>query len=59
MASISPKVVASTIGSALAIILCAILRGVGVNVDEVVQGAIVVVLTFLLGYLRIDPARNP
>lgn len=56
--SLSPKVLASTVGAALAIIVCAILRGVGVSIDETVQGAIVIVLTFLLGYLRVDPARQ-
>ena len=58
MSNISPKVYASSVGAALATIICAILAAVGYQPDTVLQGAITIVIVFLLGYLRIDPARN-
>ena len=57
MNSISPKVAASSIGAALATIICAILAGVGYQPDVILQGAITVVIVFALGYLRVDPLR--
>ena len=58
MSNISPKVYAASVGAALATIICAILAVVGYQADTVLQGAITIVIVFLLGYLRIDPARN-
>ena len=58
MSNISPKVYAASVGAALATIICAILTAVGYQPDTVLQGAITIVIVFLLGYLRIDPARN-
>jgi hypothetical protein len=58
MSNISPKVYAASLGAALATIICAILAAVGYQPDTVLQGAITIVIVFLLGYLRIDPARN-
>jgi hypothetical protein len=58
MSNISPKVYAASVGAALATIICAILAAVGYQPDTVLQGAITIVIVFLLGYLRIDPARN-
>ena len=58
MSNISPKVYAASLGAALATIICAILAAVGYQPDTVLQGAITIVFVFLLGYLRIDPARN-
>ena len=58
MSNISPKVYAASLGAALATIICAILAAVGYQPDTVLQGAVTIVIVFLLGYLRIDPARN-
>jgi len=58
MSNISPKVYAASVGAALATIICAILAAVGYQPDTVLQGAITIVIVFLLGYLRIDPSRN-
>jgi multisubunit Na+/H+ antiporter MnhB subunit len=58
MNSISPKVAASSIGAAIATIVCAILVGFGYQPDVILQGAITIVIVFVLGYLRMDPARN-
>ena len=58
MSNISPKVYAASVGAALATIICAILAAIGYQPDTVLQGAITIVIVFLLGYLRIDPARN-
>ena len=58
MSNISPKVYAASVGAALATIICAILAAVGYQPDTVLQGAITIVIVFLLGYLRIDPARD-
>ena len=58
MSNISPKVYAASVGAALATIICAILAAVGYQPDTMLQGAITIVIVFLLGYLRIDPARN-
>ena len=58
MSNISPKVYAASVGAAIATIICAILAAIGYQPDTVLQGAITIVIVFLLGYLRIDPARN-
>jgi len=55
--TISPKVVAATLAAAVATILVWGISQAGVDVPEPVAGAIVVVLTFLAGYLKIDPER--
>lgn len=57
MRSVSSKVWAGTIAAAVATILVAILRGVGVDVSAEVQGAITTILVFVAGYLKIDPER--
>jgi len=58
MHNISPKVAASTIGSALALIALWVASLFGVEPPVVVQAAVVVVITFALGYLRVDPKRT-
>ena len=56
--SISPKVVASTIGSAAVVIACWLISLAGVDVPIEVAAALTVIATFLCGYLKLDPARS-
>ena len=58
MSNISPKVAASTLGAAIATILCYLLAAFGYQADTILQGAITVVIVFALGYLRVDPLRG-
>lgn len=58
MSSISNKVAASTLAAAVVTILvwCASLAGV--EVPELVQGALITILVFAAGYLTTDPRRS-
>jgi len=58
MSSISNKVAASTLAAAIVTILvwCASLAGV--DVPEVVQGAVITILVFAAGYMTTDPRRS-
>ena len=58
MRSISPKVVASTIGSAAVVIVCWLVSLAGVDVPIEVAAALTVIATFLCGYFKIDPERS-
>lgn len=55
--NISSKVIASTLGAAIATLICWGLSLVGVDVPVEAQGAIVVIVTFISGYLKVDPDR--
>jgi phage-related protein len=58
MTSISPKVTAATLASALVAAVCWALDAmVGVEVPVEVQAALVVIATFAAGYLTTDPQR--
>jgi len=48
------KVIASTLGSAIATIALSALRSRGIEIDTEMQGAITMLLTFGLGYLVPD-----
>lgn len=58
MSSISNKVAASTLAAAIVTILvwCASLAGV--EVPDVVQGAVITILVFAAGYMTTDPRRS-
>lgn len=58
MSSISNKVAASTLAAAVVTILvwCASLAGI--EVPELVQGALITILVFAAGYLTTDPRRS-
>lgn len=58
MSNLSPKVVASTLAAAIVTILVWIATAAGVEVPTEVQGAIITILVFLAGYLRVDPSRS-
>ena len=58
MQTISPKVLASTIGAAVVTILIALASLAGYEPTLELSGAVYIVVVFLLGYFRIDPARK-
>lgn len=57
-ASISPKVTAASLASAVATILVWALSLLGVDVPAAVASAVVALLTFGAGYLVTDPLRQ-
>lgn len=58
MSSISPKVTAATLASAIVAAACwAFDAWVGVEIPVEVQAALVVIATFAAGYLKTDPNR--
>jgi len=57
-ASISPKVTAAALASAVATIAVWALSLLGVDVPEGVSAALVALLTFGAGYVVTDPART-
>ncbi len=58
MSSISNKVAASTLAAAIVTILVWAASLAGVDVPEVVQGAIITILVFVAGYMTTDPRRS-
>ena len=58
MQTISPKVLASTIGAAVITILIALANLAGYEPTLELSGAVYVIVVFLLGYFRIDPTRK-
>ena len=58
MQTISPKVVASTIGAAVVTILIALASLAGYEPTLELSGAVYIIVVFLLGYFRIDPNRK-
>ena len=58
MQTISPKVLASTIGAAVVTILIALASVAGYEPTLELSGAVYIVVVFLLGYFRIDPTRK-
>ena len=58
MQTISPKVLASTIGAAVVTILIALASLAGYQPTLELSGAVYVIVVFLLGYFRIDPTRK-
>ena len=58
MSNVSNKVWASTIAAAIVTILAWILTSVGVDLPVEVAGAITVILVFVAGFLKLDPARS-
>jgi energy-converting hydrogenase Eha subunit B len=58
MQTISPKVLASTIGAAVVTILIALASLAGYEPTLELSGAVYIIVVFLLGYFRIDPTRK-
>ena len=58
MSNLSPKVVASTLAAAIVTIIVWVANAAGVNVPTEVQGAIITILVFVAGYVKLDPARS-
>lgn len=55
--SISPKVIAGTLAAAVVTIIVWAAAAAGVEVPNEVQGAIITILVFAAGYLKLDPKR--
>jgi Flp pilus assembly protein protease CpaA len=58
MSSISNKVAASTLAAAVVTIIVWGASLAGVEIPEVVQGAIITILVFAAGYMTTDPRRS-
>jgi len=58
VSNLSPKVVASTLAAAIVTIIVWVASAAGVNVPTEVQGAIITILVFVAGYVKLDPARS-
>lgn len=58
MKNISPKVTSSTLAAAIVSILVWIASAAGIDLPIEVQGAILVIVVFLAGYLKMDPKRS-
>jgi Flp pilus assembly protein protease CpaA len=58
MSSISNKVVASTIAAALVTIIVWGASLAGLEIPEVVQGALITIIVAAAGYLVTDPRRS-
>jgi Flp pilus assembly protein protease CpaA len=58
MSSISNKVVASTIAAALVTIIVWGASLAGLDIPEVVQGALITIIVAAAGYLVTDPRRS-
>jgi hypothetical protein len=56
--NISPKVTSSTLAAAIVSILVWIASAAGIDLPIEVQGAILVIVVFLAGYLKMDPKRS-
>jgi Flp pilus assembly protein protease CpaA len=58
MSSISNKVVASTVAAALVTIIVWGASLVGLDIPEVVQGALITIIVAIAGYVVTDPRRS-
>jgi hypothetical protein len=58
MSTISPKVTASALAAAVVSILVWIASTAGVDLPVAVQGALMVIVVFAAGYLKMDPKRS-
>jgi len=58
MKNVSPKVAAATLAAALVTIIVWAASLAGVEIPEVVQGAIITILVALAGYFTTDPRRS-
>ena len=58
MSSISNKVVASTVAAALVTIIVWGASLAGLDIPEVVQGALITIIVAIAGYLVTDPRRS-
>lgn len=58
MSSISNKVVASTVSAALVTIIVWGASLAGLDIPEVVQGALITIIVAIAGYVVTDPRRS-
>ena len=58
MSSISNKVVASTVAAALVTIIVWGTSLAGLDIPEVVQGALITIIVAIAGYVVTDPRRS-
>ena len=58
MSSISNKVVASTVAAALVTIIVWGASLAGLDIPEVVQGALITIIVVIAGYVVTDPRRS-
>jgi Flp pilus assembly protein protease CpaA len=58
MSSISNKVVASTVAAALVTIIVWGASLAGLDIPEVVQGALITIIVAIAGYVVTDPRRS-
>lgn len=58
MSNVSPKVSLSVLAAAIVTVLVWVASYVGVDIPEVVQGAIITIIVGVVGYLVTDPRRS-
>lgn len=58
MRSVSPKVTAAAVASAIVTCLVWVASAAGIDVPLEVQGAVTTILVFVAGYLVSDPRRS-
>lgn len=58
MSNVSPKVAASTLAAALVTIIVWVASIAGVEIPELVQGALITIIVALAGYFVTDPRRS-
>lgn len=58
MSSVSPKVSLSVLAAAVVTVLVWLASYAGIEVPEVVQGAIITIIVGLVGYFVTDPRRS-
>jgi hypothetical protein len=58
MSNVSPKVTASALAAAIVSILVWVASTAGIDLPIAVQGALMVIVVFAAGYLKIDPRRS-
>jgi hypothetical protein len=58
MKNVSPKVASSAIAAAVVSILVWVAQLAGLDLPIEIQGALMVIVVFLAGYLKTDPRRS-
>lgn len=58
MSNVSPKVTASALAAAVISILVWAAQQAGIDLPVVVQGALMVIVVFAAGYLKVDSKRG-
>lgn len=58
MSNVSPKVSLSVLAAAIVTVLVWLASYAGIEIPEVVQGAIITIIVGVVGYLVTDPRRS-